>query len=239
MNKIIISLACLSALFVVSCNSAPEADGDQKQDSVKTETPVTEDVTGTQRYGVESGKVVYETFEMMGAKVDQTLYFDDYGNTEVREIISTIEMAGIKVKTHSFDIVKDGFAYHYELENTVNGKNEAKKECTKMDMKAYLAGVNDFSALTEELKKQMDYKEEGTEVVAGVTGTRFSIKFGNEGTRITGVMYKNINLKSDMSGFKVVAKSFEENISIPEDKLAIPADYKIIELSGPMGKGGE
>lgn len=180
------------------------------------------------RYGVKSGIVYYEPMDFMGLKSTQVLYFDDYGKKECRETIIEGNIMGMKTKKRSVSIMDGDYSINFDLENITNNKDELKKEATKVNIKSMINNM-DLSLFTEEMKKQMDYKEEGTEQVAGIIGTKYSIKVGSGDERIHGVIYKNVPLKADMGQIKLVASKFEENVSIPADKFTVPSDYKIIE----------
>jgi len=214
----------ITLLFACSGNKN-ESTGNN--DSLAT-TESTEVMTQGQRYGIKSGIVYYEPMDFMGMKSTQVLYFDDYGKKECRETIIEGDIMGMKTKKRTVSILDGDYSINFDLENITNNKDELKKEATKVNIKSAMANM-DLSALTEEMKKQMDYKEEGTEVVAGITGTKYSIKFGSGDKRIYGVMYKNVPLKADMGEIKMVASKVEENASIPADKFTVPSDYKIIE----------
>lgn len=223
-NLMLLTLATL--LFACNGNKNENANSDQKDSLAITET--TDASAQGQRYGIKSGIVYYEPMDFMGMKSTQILYFDDYGKKECRETIIEGNIMGMKTKKRSVSIIDGDYSINFDLENITNNKDELKKEATKVNIKSVMSNM-DLSALTEEMKKQMDYKEEGTEEVVGITGTKYSIKFGSGDKRIYGVMYKNIPLKADMGEIKMVANKFEENASIPAEKFTVPSDYKVVE----------
>jgi len=216
----------ITLLFACSGNKNENGNGENKDSLAASES--TEAPAKGQRYGIKSGIVYYEPMDFMGMKSTQVLYFDDYGKKECRETIIEGNIMGMKTKKHSMSILDGDYSINFDLENITNNKDELKKEATKVNIKAAMANM-DLSALTEEMKKQMDYKEEGTEQVAGINGTKYSVKFGTGNNRIYGVMYKNVPLKADMGQIKMVASKFEENASVPAEKFIVPADYKIVE----------
>lgn len=213
-------------LFACSGNSNDNGNGKNK-DSLST-SESTGALAQGQRYGIKSGIVYYEPMDFMGLKSTQVLYFDDYGKKECRETTIEGDIMGMKTKKRSVSIMDGDYSINFDLENITNNKDELKKEATKVNIKAFMANM-DLSQFTDEIKRQMDYKEEGTEQVAGITGTKYSIKFGSGDTRIYGVVYKNVPLKADMGQMKLIASKFEENASIPADKFTVPSDYKIVE----------
>lgn len=236
MKKTLFLLASFAGLFFVSCSNSDKGNS-ETSDSTKSEisqAPADDSKPDGARYGIKSGIVYYEAYEMMGMKMTQTTYFDEYGKKETQEILTEGEMMGMKTKSHTMNILSDGYSISYELENIVNGKDQTKKTARKTKVSG--TGGMDMSALTDELKKRYDYKEEGTETVAGIEGTKFSMTFDKEkaNTRITGVVYKNIMLKSEASiaGMKISLKAskFEENADIPADKFEVPEGYEVEEI---------
>lgn len=224
MRKLFLFAAvCVSALMI-SCSGNKTENGEAKDSTITAET--TEVPTQGQRYGIKSGIVTYEPMDIMGIKTTQVVYFDDYGKKECRETVVEGDIMGMKTKKRSMSILDGDYSINFDLENITNNKDELVKEATKVNIKSVMTTM-DLSALTEEMKKQMEYKEEGTENVAGVTGTKYSVKFG--GQRMYGVMYKNVPLKADMGQIKMIASKFEQNATVPAEKFTVPADYKIIE----------
>ncbi|PKP20171.1 MAG: hypothetical protein CVU05_09735 [Bacteroidetes bacterium HGW-Bacteroidetes-21] len=218
-------------MFLFSCSDNQKTtDETTGKDSVATQDESAANIEG-QRYGVKSGIVYYEPFDMMGIKTSQVLYFDDYGKKEARETITEGTIMGMKTKKRSINIIDGKYSISFDLENITNNKDELKKVATRMDMSNNPFAQFDMSAMGEKMKEEFDYKEEGTEEVAGVTGTKYSIKMSKEAKeRISGVMYKNISLKVDMGQIKMVASKFEENVTVPESIFSVPADYKIEEV---------
>lgn len=213
-------------LFACSGNNNDNSNNDNKDSLSVSES--TEAAVQGQRYGIKSGIVYYEPMNIMGMKSTQVLYFDDYGKKECRETTIEGDIMGMKTKKRSVSIIDGDYSINFDLENITNNKDVLKKEATKVNIKSMMNNM-DLSLFTEEMKKQMDYKEEGTEQVAGITGTKYSIKLGSGDSRIYGVVYKNVPLKADMGQIKWVASKFEENASIPADKFSVPSDYQIIE----------
>ena len=234
MKTTLLTLTAFISLCFISCSNS-DNENNSTNDSLKTvvlDAPkeVTEDPNN--KYGIKSGIVTYEPFDVMGMKTTQVTTFDDYGKKEVQDVLTEGEMMGFKTKNHSVKIIADGYMISYELENIVNGKNQAKKIAhrTKItDQKSMM----DFSSLTAELKTKYHYKEDGTETIAGVEGTKFSMTMedakGN--TEVTGVVYKNVMLKSEVSvaGMKItlLASKFDENADIPASVFDVPEGYTI------------
>ncbi|MFA5973481.1 MAG: hypothetical protein WC780_14110 [Lentimicrobiaceae bacterium] len=184
-----------------------------------------------QPYGEKSGIVTFKTMDMMGVKVTQTLYFDDYGKKEMRETMVEGNMSGMEMRQHTIDI-RDGYTmYHYELENKTGGQDRATKNAYKSTLTPELLEQINVSKYSEKLKTKLSYKDEGKETVAGVEGTKYSIApdSTNLENRITGVNYKNIPIKISIGPMEMIADKVEFGVSIPAEKFKVPEGYTIVE----------
>jgi hypothetical protein len=208
----------------------------------KSDNPVSEAVSSLsgeslpKRYEVKSGVVHYEPQNLMGmGTTTQTLYFEDYGRKEAVETVTESNVMGIRTHEHSMRITDGYTSISYEIKKTVNGKDETSKVATKSDIRELqeMAQMMAMSLDVNELKKNMDYREEGTESIAGVTGKKYSVAMNKEqpDARVYGVMYKNIVLKSEMGSISLKAASIEENVAVPASKFAIPAGYTVQEVN--------
>jgi hypothetical protein len=195
-------------------------------------------------YEIKSGIVRFKPMIMMGVKVTETLYFDDYGLKEARESITESDIMGTKNYEDKMEIRDGRYIISYTLKSIINGKDETSREATRTDMGDVreLAAALGKSMDVNEMKKNMDYREEGPETIAGVTGRKYSIALDKSkpDVRASGVMYKNVVLKSELAGMSVEASSFEENASVPSDKFAIPAGYTVkdVNLGAEMQRAG-
>lgn len=219
--------------------------GCSKNDSVGSGSPAAASSGSMQkRYEVKSGIVHYEPVSMMGVKSSETLYFDDYGRREARETVLESDIMGMKSFEHKMEITDGDYSISYEIKKTVNGKDETSREATKTDMKEMreMALMMGKTLDVEELKKNFDYREEGTEEIAGVTGKKYSVALNKEQpeARVYGVMYKNIVMKSQMGGITVIASKIEENAAVPSSKFDIPAGYSVkeVNLAEEMNRAG-
>jgi hypothetical protein len=208
----------------------------------KSDNPVSDAVSSLsseslpKRYEIKSGIVHYEPQNLMGmGTTTGTLYFDDFGRKEAVETVTESSVMGIKTHEHTMRITDGYTSISYEIKKTVNGKDETSKVATKSDIRELreMAQMMAGSLDVNELKKNMDYREEGTETIAGVTGKKYSVAMNKEksNARVYGVMYKNIVLKSEMGSISTKAASIEENVAIPASKFAIPAGYTVQEVN--------
>lgn len=184
-------------------------------------------------YGEKSGIITFKTLDMMGVKVTQIVYFDDYGYKEAREVITSGSMMGMEVNSRSMSIREGNTAYYFDIENIQNGQNSVKKEAYKSLIPGDMMMQMDMAGLSDDFKKKHEYKEEGTETILGYKGLKYSLvaEEGGDGMRITGVHYKNIPLKISLANMDMVAEKIELNVKIPAEKFKIPEGYQIVDES--------
>ena len=176
-------------------------------------------------YEVKSGKVTME-MDMMGQKIVQELYFDDYGAKQA----TVINMQGQKMRS----IQKDGSSIMI---------NDADK--TAMRMPAMGMGQNtiNFSALDEKTIKKNRIEEAGEEVIAGKTCKKYKYKVMMMGQAVnaTAWVYKGITLKSSMNTdfgeMGQTATKIEEDITIEPSMFTIPEGVKVQDMDMSMMGG--
>jgi hypothetical protein len=182
-----------------------------------------------QIFGEKSGIVTYKPMEMMGVKVTQTLYFDDFGKKSMRETVVEGNMQGMEMRQHTIDIMDGSIMYHYEIENISGGVNRATKDAYKAPLTPEMIEQMNVGNFSEQFKAKLGYKDEGKETVAGIEGLKYSMALdsANPGNRITGVHYKNIPLKVSMGEMEMLAEKVELNVKIPAEKFKVPEGYTI------------
>ena len=218
----------LSMLAIVSGCS-------KKSDSLQSGSSSLSSVSSSpKRYELQSGIVYYEPMEIMGIKSVSTLFFDDYGRRESRETVTDSNIMGMKTHEKKVDITDGNYMISYELEKVVNGRDETSKVATKTDIRKFreMAMQMGKGLDPEQMKKDFDYREEGSEVVAGVTGTKYSVSLNKEqkDQRAYGVLYKKIAVKTQMGGITIKASRIDENAVVPASKFEVPAGYTIKEI---------
>jgi hypothetical protein len=217
MRKIVILVQVIGLTLLMACKSG----GSGKSGSLD------------QPFGEERGIVNYKPLDMMGVKVTQTMYFDDYGRKEMRETMVAGDMNGMVMRQHTIDIRDGNVMYHYELENNTGGQDRATKNVYKSNLTTEMYEQINVGTLSEKLKKQLSYKDEGKETVAGLEGIKYSIApdSANPTNRVTGVHYKNIPIKVTMGQMEIVADKVDFDAKVPAEKFAVPAGYTIIDQS--------
>jgi hypothetical protein len=225
------------SLLLFSCGGASDSKGNA--DSLKTEeeSPGLSDLPDGKKYEIKSGVVHYKPIEVMkGSKTQEILYFDDYGRKEARFTTTEINIMGITTKEKSVSITDGDYSITYAIEKIENGKNVTEKVARKVKISGNLAQMGLAMALSTDMKKlvdEFDYREEGTETVAGLNGKKISMALNKEkkNERIFAVTYKNILLKSEVMGIKIEAEKVEENASVPSHIFSIPEGYTIEEVN--------
>lgn len=181
-------------------------------------------------YEVKSGIVTME-MEMMGRKVVQEIYFDDYGAKQAM----MMDFQGKKVRAVE-----------------VNGENimidDQAKTATKMPAMGMGMGSNErinFLDKSEKNIKKNKIKELGTEVVAGKECTKYSVAVFMMGQVIKQYVwvYKGISMKTvistDFGEIGMAATSLVEDVEIPAETFEIPEGIKIQTMSRPPMGGGQ
>jgi len=214
MKKILILVQVIGLTLLMACNSGKPKSPDQP-------------------YGEKSGIVVYKPMEMMGVKVNQTLYFDDYGKNEARETVVEGSMNGMEMRQHTIDIRNGNVMFHYEIENASGGQNRATKDVYKMTLTPEMLDQMNLEAMSDKMKAKLNYKLIGKETVAGLEGVKFSIApdSTNPGSLIIGVNYKNIPMKVTMGQMEITADKADFSPKIPADKFKIPEGYTVVDQS--------
>lgn len=216
MKKIVILVQVIGLTLLMACKSGGVGNKGGSPD---------------QPYGEKSGIITYKPLDMMGVKVTQVLYFEDYGKKEMRETTVEGNMNGMEMRQHTIDLREGNIMYHYELENVSGGQDRASKNCYKTTLTPEMLETMNVSSLSEKIKTKLSYKEEGKETVAGVEGIKYSIAPDtlNPTNRITGVQYKNIQIKISMGQMEIIADKLDFGADIPAEKFKIPEGYTIMD----------
>ena len=177
-------------------------------------------------YEVKSGIVTME-MEMMGRKVVQEIYFDDYGAKQA----TIMEFQGKKMR-----------AIDVKGENVMI--DDENKTATKMPAMGMTNEKINFLDKSEKNIRKNKIKEIGTEVVAGKECTKYTVAVFVMGQVLkqTVWVYKGITLKSSIStdfGEMVqVATNLVEDVEIPAETFVLPEGIKVQQMSQPPMMGG-
>ena len=180
-------------------------------------------------YSVKSGKVTME-MDMMGQKIVQQNYFDDYGVKQA----TVMEMMGQKMRS----IEVDG--------KNVMIDDAAKTAISMPGMGPQMGGNNkiNFLNLDEKTIKKNKIKEEGQEEVAGKMCTKYSYRMlmMGQGVTVHAWVYKGITLKTAIKTYfgEMVTKAtkVEEDIQVDPALFVLPEGVEVQEMDMSMMGGG-
>lgn len=212
MTKNILAFLILIALW--SCSGS----GNEKAaTSDSNETAAAESTALPKgKYEIRSGIVVYKT-SMMGMDMEQTIYFNDFGAKESQE--TSIDVMG--TKTDNIVIHEGNTTYAIDLV-----KRTGKKVTSANDPST----VPDLRNLSDELKKEMNFKELGNENFLGKVCKKISIDYTAMDMKGVFLVYKGVALKSEMKvgtmPVTMQAVKFDENATIPAEKFEVPPDIR-------------
>lgn len=180
-------------------------------------------------YSVKSGKVTME-MDMMGQKVVQQMYFDDYGTKQA----TVMEMMGQKMRSIEVD-----------------GKNvmidDAAKTAMSMPGMGPQMGSNsniNFLNLDEKTIKKNKIKEVGQEEVAGKMCTKYTYRMlmMGQGVNVNAWVYKGITLKTsvktDFGEMVMEATKVEEDVQVDPAMFVLPEGIEVQEMNMGMMGGG-
>ena len=180
-------------------------------------------------YSVKSGKVTME-MDMMGQKIVQQIYFDEYGVKQA----TVMEMMGQKMRS----IEVDG--------KNVMIDDAAKTAISMPGMGPQMGGNNkiNFLNLDEKTIKKNKIKEEGQEEVAGKMCTKYSYRMlmMGQGVNVHAWVYKGITLKTtiktDFGEMVTKATKVEEDIQVDPALFVLPEGVEVQEMDMSMMGGG-
>ena len=178
-------------------------------------------------YEVKSGIVTME-MDMMGRKVVQEIYFDDYGAKQAMKM----EMRGKKIRAIEIDgeniMIDDEAMTAFRMPAMGMGGNEK---------------IN-FLDMSEKNIKKNKIKELGTETIAGKECTKYSVAIFMMGQVVKQHVwvYKGITLKTaistDYGEMGMTATSIVEDVEIPAETFEVPEGIEIQTMSRGVHMGG-
>ncbi|HOJ17545.1 MAG TPA: hypothetical protein PLT92_03165 [Ignavibacteriaceae bacterium] len=174
------------------------------------------------KYGVKSGYIESEIKNnILNVPITGKIYFDKYGDLEMSEEISEMEVMGQKIKTHTRKIVKDGFISSIDMIKKTGNKIKIN---SIQDLNSF-----DFSKYSKEMLANWQISELPDEIVLNKKCKVTSFESGKmKGTVWTweGITLKLILVTAGME-FESRATKLETNIPIKRDLFEIPQDVKI------------
>ncbi|MFI5171855.1 MAG: hypothetical protein ACHQFW_05665 [Chitinophagales bacterium] len=225
MKKLILPSLLAITICFSSCNSEKKTENGEENGN---ETTVSSE-NGKGKYQIKSGNFTTKAqTQMMGSGMDTytITYFDDYGAKELTESVTKMDMGGMKMETHTYSLVKDQTMYSWE---------QGKTTGTKYNFSDMMKNMN-YETFSEEMKKQYNYKELGTETVLGKTCKKISVEI-QKGSSATVCTWKGISMRSEVNvaGMPMTMEVTElnENASTDASKFEIPSDVTFTEMKMP------
>ncbi len=171
------------------------------------------------KYGIKSA-VIKKEVTTMGQKMQNTLYFDDYGKKEAAEL---------HIKVTNMDKL---------MRTIVEGKTNVAIDLE--EKKAYRMPASDepknYRNLTQEDRTKYNIREGGEEEIAGKLCKKYTLDIPQGDTKFQATVWiwEGIMLKFESvnEGQVVVtdeAKEIRENETIPADKFTIPEGFTVHE----------
>lgn len=170
------------------------------------------------KYEIKSG-IVKKVSNVMGQKVESTLYFDDYGKMESVE--TTVNVAGTEKNMRTLD---EG--------NSIASIDLDAKTVQRMEKPDKL---DNFLTLTDEQKEKYKYQELGEETFLDRPCKKISLELTEMGQTFQGTLWlwKGIPLKTEMQvgGMTVIEEVVEiqENVEVPAEKFTVPEGFTVSE----------
>jgi hypothetical protein len=216
MRKTFLILSLSALAFLAACSGGSTTD----ETKTITEDKIDSGVPADAKIQMKSGIVTYEVTAML-MKQELTMYFDDYGKKRRSEM--KINVLGKEMMNYT--LVDSAYTHSWDPESKMGSRypNDAKSP----------ENIN-FNALTDEVKKEFNIKEEGTEVVLGKNCKVFSIDYKNGELKGKYSVWHGITLKAEAtakgSGIEMIATKLEENVPIAADKFKLPSGINWAEL---------
>jgi hypothetical protein len=210
MNFIKLNLLVLSSIFIIflaGCDNSSNGENVEFR-----------------RYQVESGTIVYQLTGL--EQGTETLYFKDWGNTEVHYKQSKLTILGTTApNTHSMYLVKGDDVYNIDL-----NKNKGTKIIHPPKDMSVLEEKSDPEQKGEQKLNILGGKKIGTKDIAGETCDNYEMKDLDSTTCI----WNNLILETtnNTEGFKQknTAVRIDIDSDIPEQKFAIPAEITLVDM---------
>ncbi|MBK9247436.1 MAG: hypothetical protein IPM69_04820 [Ignavibacteria bacterium] len=175
------------------------------------------------KYGIKSGILTMD-LEIIGANssMKTIVYFDDYGNRESSETFSLTKLEnGQSFKAHVMAYNIDGYQYQVDFDNKTAMRFTYNPQA--------MSGGFSYATMTDKMKKDYKVTKVGTEVILGKVCDNYTMDSPDVKGRFS--VWKNITFKlhTVSGGFttNVIAKKFEENVPIPQDKFEVPSGFRL------------
>ncbi|MEZ5025535.1 MAG: hypothetical protein R2739_03060 [Chitinophagales bacterium] len=224
--KNLLSIFCLLGMLT-ACNS--NNNNNSTATGTSTETTTTEVASPDKEMGLKS--VMYETETEMPAGMNYgsnktTIYSDDYGKKSRTTSVMHMSYGGKSIDNTSNSLRLGDDIYSWS--SAAKGGMRFKIDKDKFDPNS-----TDLTSLTEDMKKRINYKEEGTETIQGKECKVASFSSDNMSGKIW--TWKGVPMQMQMTvmGKTVTTKviSIQENPSFPASTFDVPAGIEFKEMN--------
>lgn len=218
-NKLIsLAIVCFTLVTLCACNGKSKSNDGQ-------DAPVSEMKLDAKakKYPMEKG-VIYQKSETMGIVSEPVIYFDKWGEWEVTETTTTIEMMGQKMVDRQIEITKGKDYWKIDLEKKTGVHFNRPPAISPMGM--------DMEKISKEMLGEMDIELIGEETFLGYPCKKYRLKSDKNSLGMEYLLYGNLmmKMKGEAMGMPVATEIIRiESVTPPADKFEIPEDVEIID----------
>jgi hypothetical protein len=181
-------------------------------------------------YEIKSGKIEYKIDGK--TKGTKTLWWDDYGRLTHEYKKTSTKMMGMTTKEETISIRSSEWMYSINLIEKTGTKTSVDEAMMLGEMFMGTTNEAELEKVAEDIKKDFDAKDVGTEKILGYDCIIMDIgKLNGKHWRHKGVTLKmEIIMGGFLGNILEEATSFDQNISVPASKFEVPAGIKIEEV---------
>lgn len=230
--KTLLTLLCMTTMLIFTACSTDNKSNTGEDEIASASESGNGEAPENGRYGIATGMYVTKTTQT-GAPAEMdiqtTVYFDNYGENEYTVTLTKISVAGYNNETRAYSLRKGMMMYSW---------NEGQNTGTKMDISTMMDKNMNYESMSEEMKKQFNYKEIGSETILGKKCKKISMEM-EQGAKVEVSTWKGIPMKSVANMMGIVAiievTSLQENPAGVSAKMALPEGITFSELTYPAG----
>lgn len=212
-KTVLTTFVVIICLVLLSHCGGSGSKGEAKSTDGSPATASEAAVPAIHKYGVKSGIVTFES-SGFGLTVKKVLYFDDYGAREAEE---TYDDDGSLKETNLCD-GKNMYILIHKDKTAFNRGNCYRGVAYKFDWNEAQQGGAEYKPT-----------KLANQVIAGKDCETFSLEISGSKSVYAGWNNICFMIETPTGNGKVINKAiaFEENANVPDEKLSVPADYKV------------
>lgn len=217
-KSVLLTVLCFTLIALSACS------GKSKSHDGQDDAPASEMKADTKakKYPMEKG-VIYQKSEAMGIESEPVIYFDKWGEWEVTETTTIIEMMGMSDTTVTREITKGDDYWKIEM---------AEKKGIHYKRPAMMSAFGvDIEKVSKEMLGQMNLEELGEETFLGYPCKKYRFTT-DKGMSMDYLMYGNLmmKMKGEAMGMPVTTQvTGIETVTPPADKFEIPEGVEITD----------